>query len=165
MGGRLSPPDCRPYTMTRYQFETNSAAETESIGEALGAVLAAGDVIALTGELGAGKTCFVRGLARGLGVRDGVTSPTFILVREHRGDPGLCHADAYRISSGAELEDVGLEDILSHSVFAVEWAERVADALPSDRIEVHLEYAGDGRGITLTALGECAADRLREAFA
>ncbi|NSW58566.1 MAG: tRNA (adenosine(37)-N6)-threonylcarbamoyltransferase complex ATPase subunit type 1 TsaE [Armatimonadetes bacterium] len=151
--------------MTRYQFETNSTEETESIGAALGAVLRAGDVIALTGELGAGKTCFVRGLARGIGVRDAVTSPTFILIREHRGDPGLCHADAYRLSSGAELEDLGLEDILSHSVFAVEWAERVADALPPDRIEVHLEYEEDGRRITLTALGDSAAERLREALA
>ncbi len=103
---------------------------TRDIAARLGVCLRAGDVVALSGELGAGKTCFVQGLAKGMGLQANVTSPTFILIRQHPGDPALCHADAYRLESPEELEDLGLEDILAYSVLAIEWAERTGLMLP-----------------------------------
>jgi len=138
---------------------------TRDIAARLGVCLRAGDVVALSGELGAGKTCFVQGLAKGMGLQANVTSPTFILIRQHPGDPALCHADAYRLESPEELEDLGLEDILAYSVLAIEWAERVMDALPEDRIDVALSYAdGEGRRVRITGCGERSARLVREAF-
>lgn len=133
---------------------THSAEETEGLAERLGSLLQAGDVVALTGPLGSGKTCFVRGLARGLGIAGHVSSPTFILMRLHRGEPPLCHVDAYRLDSAAALLDLGLDDWLTQAVVAVEWADRVLPALPPDRIEVHLNYHEDGRQVHLIGLGE-----------
>ena len=147
------------------ELTSDSPETTSALAACLGAILGAGDVVALFGELGAGKTCFVQGLARGLGIVAHVTSPTFILMRQHPGHPPLCHADAYRLTCGADIEDLGLEDILATSVLAVEWAERVADALPDERVEVRLGTpGGDEREITLTVHGERLAKLLQEAF-
>ena len=104
---------------------SRSAAETEALGEELAAGLARGDLLLLAGELGAGKTTFVRGLARGLGSTAGVQSPTFQLVRVYPGRIQLAHVDLYRLESAAELADIGLDDLLDEGVVAVEWGDRL----------------------------------------
>ena len=113
------------------EYISNSPAETEALGEALAARLTAGTVVAFTGDLGAGKTAFTRGLARGLGVPDRVTSPTFTIVNEYEGGRlPLFHFDMYRLGSSDELFDIGWEDYLARGgVCAVEWSEIVSDAL------------------------------------
>ena len=112
-------------------YVTNSEEETEALGARLGVALQPGAVIAFTGDLGAGKTAFTRGLARGLGIADRVTSPTFTIVNEYEGGRlPLFHFDMYRLGSSDELFDIGWEDYLFRGgVCAVEWSENVADAL------------------------------------
>lgn len=105
---------------------TRSAAETEALGEELASRLAPGDLLLLAGELGSGKTTFVRGLARGLGASATVQSPTFTLVRVYPGRVQLAHADLYRLERTAELGDLGLEELLEEGVVAVEWGDRLA---------------------------------------
>lgn len=130
---------------------TRSAEETEAVGEALARELSAGDVLALYGDLGAGKTCLVRGLARGLGAAAAVTSPTFTLIHEYPGPLPLYHLDLYRLRSAAELEDLGVEDYLyGAGVSAVEWAEKSGPLLPRRRWNVRFEVLdGDERRLTL----------------
>ncbi|MCI9264019.1 MAG: tRNA (adenosine(37)-N6)-threonylcarbamoyltransferase complex ATPase subunit type 1 TsaE [Oscillospiraceae bacterium] len=113
------------------EYRTHSEQETEALGEKLAGSLRPRTVLAFTGDLGAGKTAFIRGLARGLGVTDRVTSPTFTIVNEYEGDPlPLFHFDMYRLTSSEELFDIGWEDYLHRGgVCAVEWSENVADAL------------------------------------
>ena len=113
------------------QFTTNSPAETEAVGAALGAVLKPGTVIAYRGDLGAGKTAFTRGLARGLGAGEIVTSPTYTIVNEYlSGRLPLFHFDMYRLASSDDLWDIGWEDYLERGgVCAVEWSENVDDAM------------------------------------
>ena len=126
--------------------ETASEAETGTIGERLGQSLHAGDVVLLYGDLGAGKTAFVRGMARGLGANpDDVSSPTFTLVQEYPGPSlTLFHVDLYRLEP-AEIDDLGLEDLVSgDGVVAIEWAERWRGR-PDDVTEVRIEEAGDDR--------------------
>jgi tRNA threonylcarbamoyladenosine biosynthesis protein TsaE len=122
---------------------TRSQGETEAAGEHLAASLRIGDVVLLYGDLGAGKTAFVRGLARGLGAPpEEVSSPTFTLVQEYAGGRlTLYHADLYRLESN-EVDDLGLDELVLSGVVAVEWAERWTDR-PSDAIEVRLEHEGD----------------------
>jgi len=122
---------------------SNSEDETAAAGERLGHTLAAGDVVLLYGELGAGKTAFVRGLARGLGASaDDVSSPTFTLIQEYAGRVTLYHVDLYRLEP-QEIPDIGLEDlVLGGGVVAIEWADRWPGR-PDDVIEVTLEHAGD----------------------
>jgi tRNA threonylcarbamoyladenosine biosynthesis protein TsaE len=104
---------------------TRSAEETEAAGEALAGRLGAGDLLLLAGELGAGKTTFVRGLARGLGVTATVQSPTFTLVRVYPGRVQLAHVDLYRLETAPELDDLGLFELLEEGVVAVEWGDRL----------------------------------------
>jgi tRNA threonylcarbamoyladenosine biosynthesis protein TsaE len=123
-----------------------SAAETQALGAALGELVRAGDVLALDGELGSGKTCFVQGLARGLGVaaEARVHSPTFTLINEHRGRLTLYHIDLYRLEREDELEQIGLVELLgSNGVCAVEWAERFPRFLPRDRVELRFTILGE----------------------
>jgi tRNA threonylcarbamoyladenosine biosynthesis protein TsaE len=142
------------------EFYTKSEQETENLGCALGKILKPGTVVAYYGDLGAGKTAFTRGLARGLGVHDRVTSPTYTIVNEYSGRIPLFHFDMYRLDSSEELFDIGWEDYLSRGgVLAVEWSERVEDAL-EDPIVVRLEkdpQEPDHRKITITG-GEELAD-------
>ena len=112
---------------------THSAAETEALGEELAATLAPGDLLLLAGELGAGKTTFVRGLARGLGIANGVQSPTFQLVRVYQGRIQLAHVDLYRLEAGADLADLGLHDLLDQGAVAVEWGDRLRLDYPGTR--------------------------------
>ena len=126
------------------QFRTGSEAETEALGRSLGEVLEAGSVVAFTGDLGAGKTAFTRGLARGLGIRGRVTSPTFTIVNEYEGGRlPLFHFDMYRLSGEEELFEIGWEDYLSRGgVCAVEWSEHVAGALEPETIWVEIRRGG-----------------------
>ena len=133
------------------EFITNSPQETEAVGEKLATVLLPGAVIAYRGDLGAGKTAFTRGLARGLGVTDMVTSPTYTIVNEYlTGKMPLFHFDMYRLRSADELFDIGWEDYLERGgVCAVEWSENVEDAL-EDPITVTIEKTGEeSRRITV----------------
>ena len=133
---------------------SHSPEETEAAGARLARRLGPGAVVAFTGDLGAGKTAFTRGLARGLGVADRVTSPTFTIVNEHLGGRlPLFHFDMYRLSSADELFDIGWEDYLARGgVCAVEWSENVADALEPGTIRVDIRRgpAENDRLITIT---------------
>ena len=137
-------------------YETQSAAETEALGVKLAEKLRGGEVIAYTGDLGAGKTAFTRGLARGLGITERVTSPTFTIVNEYdSGRLPLFHFDMYRLGSSDELYDIGWEDYLGRGgVCAVEWSEIVDDALEGEVIRVDLKTgdAPDSRRITITGV-------------
>ena len=141
------------------EYITNSPAETEAVGAALGRILKPGTVLAYRGDLGAGKTAFTRGLARGLGVSDPVTSPTYTIVNEYLGGRmPLFHFDMYRLHSSDDLWDIGWEDYLERGgICAVEWSENVADAM-EDAITVTLEKTGpESRRITLEG-GDTLAD-------
>ena len=117
---------------------------TKAIGAAVAGLLEPGDVVGLAGDLGAGKTRLVQGAADALGTDGPVLSPTFMLVREYDGDPPVHHVDAYRLSGPLELEDLGLEDVLSaDAVVFVEWADRVAAALPESWLELVLHIRDD----------------------
>ena len=134
------------------EFLTSSPEQTEAVGEALAAQLHRGDVVAYYGGLGAGKTAFTRGLARGLGIQEPVTSPTYTIVNEYlSGSMPLFHFDMYRLSSSEELFDIGWEDYLARGgVCAVEWSENVEDAL-TGAICVRIERTGDAsRRITIS---------------
>ena len=136
------------------QFVSHSTQETEQFGEEVAKSLRGGDVLAFTGSLGMGKTAFIRGLARGLGCRGRVTSPTFTIVNEYDGKTPLFHFDMYRLGSSDELFDIGWDDYLARGgVCAVEWSERVSDALPEDTIYVDIargEEDENTRTITVT---------------
>ena len=138
-------------------YRTENVAQTEALGQKLGSTLAPGSVVAFRGGLGMGKTAFTRGLARGLGCTGRVTSPTFTIVNEYRGNIPLFHFDMYRLDSSDALFDIGWEDYLDRGgVCAVEWSENVADAMPESTVYVTIERATEGentRIITITGGG------------
>ena len=127
----MRPPPVASGTLA--EISTSSPEETEAAGEQLAATLAVGDLLLLAGELGAGKTTFVRGLARGLGISAQVQSPTFQLVRVYPGRIQLAHVDLYRLETAAELADLGLDDLLDEGVVAVEWGDRLRLDYPRTR--------------------------------
>ena len=126
------------------EFLTNSPEETEKVGAALGKILTPGAVLAYRGDLGAGKTAFTRGLARGLGYAEPVTSPTYTIVNEYLGGRlPLFHFDMYRLASSDDLWDIGWEDYLDRNgVCAVEWSENISDAL-EDAIVITIHKTGE----------------------
>jgi tRNA threonylcarbamoyladenosine biosynthesis protein TsaE len=134
-----------------------SAADTQAIAERLGGLLAAGDVLALIGPLGAGKTTFVQGLARGVGVPPDrhVASPTFALVNEHPGRVPLVHADLYRIEDARELQELGLTDAFDRAAVVIEWLDRFPDAAPAERLTITIAFVPgtDTRTLTFTSTG------------
>lgn len=136
------------------EYLSHSVAETEELGSLLASKLQKGSVVAYRGGLGMGKTAFTRGLARGLGCRGRVTSPTFTIVNEYSGPTPLFHFDMYRLDDSDALFDIGWEDYLERGgVCAVEWSENVADALPEDTVYVTIarhETEDDWRIITIT---------------
>jgi len=142
------------------ELELPAASDTECLGERLATGLGAGDLVVLSGPLGAGKTVLVRGLARGLGVAGPVTSPTFVIAREHRPLPGgsgvpLVHVDAYRLGGVAELDDLDLDTDLESAVVAVEWGEGVAERLAARHLLVRLTRREDGvRVASVHRMGE-----------
>ena len=123
---------------------TRSEEETEALGERLAKCLRAGAVVALYGDLGAGKTAFVRGMARGLEIEETVSSPTFTIVNEYPGDPALFHFDMYRLKNAEELYGIGWEDYLDRNGICVtEWSERIEEALPADAVRVRIRRLSD----------------------
>lgn len=134
---------------------TSTPDETMALGRMLAPLLTAGDVVVLTGHLGAGKTLFAAGIAEGLGIGARVTSPTFLIAKSYRdGFLPLIHADVYRLSSVAEFDDLGLLDAGEDGAVVIEWGEAVADILPDDRLEVMFAMEGDHRTITFRPCGE-----------
>lgn len=134
---------------------SQSEDETRAIGRKLAPLLTAGDVVVLTGSLGAGKTLLVSGIAEGLGIRSRITSPTFLIAKSYfDGFLPLIHADVYRLSSVAEFDDLGLLDSAEDGAVVIEWGEAVADALPDDRLVVALEIDGESRVITFRPEGD-----------
>ena len=130
--------------MAAAEIISANAEATEAAGERLGRTLGAGAVVALTGELGAGKTCFVQGLVRGLGAAVRATSPTFVLVNEYKGRVPVHHVDAYRTDSMTELIDLGLLEMIDgEGVTLIEWADKLTPLLPPDTIHVHIAGVGD----------------------
>lgn len=165
------------------QLVSSSPASTRAVGAVLAAALRPGDVVVLAGELGAGKTCLVQGLAAALGHDDRVTSPTFLLARRLDTTPPVVHADAWRLDRVGDLLDLGDELLDDDVVTVLEWGDAVAEVLPADRVELDLVIDGDlleespmaaadaSRTITLTGHGAWAdrlaalADDLRAAVA
>lgn len=139
------------------EFSTETVEQTMAVGAAVGRVAEPGDMVALDGELGAGKTQFIRGLAGGMGIDAAdVSSPTFVLMHEYVSDNAarvLVHVDAYRLDGPAALDALGLDDARQDAVLAVEWAERISDALAGDTLWVQLSHASCGRRVTLRATG------------
>lgn len=128
----------------KLRYESRSPEETQRLGEALGRRLKAGDVVATIGELGAGKTCFLQGLVRGLGVTETATSPTFVLINQYRGRLPVYHVDAYRTTSLTELLDLGLEELFyGEGVTVVEWADKLLPLLPPPAVTVRISGLGD----------------------
>lgn len=130
--------------MTRRAHVTRTVEETQALGEALAARLGPGAVVACMGDLGAGKTAFLQGVARGLGVESVVTSPTFVLVNVYRGRVPVHHLDAYRTESLTEILDLGLEEMLDgEGVTFIEWADKILPLLPARTVIVRISGAGD----------------------
>jgi tRNA threonylcarbamoyladenosine biosynthesis protein TsaE len=161
----LEPAVPRERTVSR-QIRLRTASDTHAWGARLGALLRAGDLLLLTGDLGAGKTTLTQGIADGLGVRGPITSPTFVIARTHPslvGGPDLVHVDAYRLSGFAELDDLDLDGSLEEAVTVVEWGHGVAEQLSDGYLEVTLR--GDetrtvdlvGHGARWTGAAACAA--------
>ncbi|OGW65849.1 MAG: tRNA (adenosine(37)-N6)-threonylcarbamoyltransferase complex ATPase subunit type 1 TsaE [Nitrospirae bacterium RIFCSPLOWO2_02_FULL_62_14] len=121
---------------------SKSVADTDRLGRRIGRSLQGGEVVALYGELGSGKTALVRGMAAGAGASPrSVSSPTFVLIHEYHGRVRLAHADLYRLESSAELPHIGLSDYDDgRTVTAIEWADKAGDELPADRLEIHLRH-------------------------
>lgn len=137
------------------EIKTNSPEETVRLGEKIGSLLQSGDVIALTGELGAGKTTFIKGLAKGIGVPDFVGSPSFVIINEYPGRIPFCHMDLYRLEDRADIEDLGITEYFSgRGIVAVEWAEKLGEILPDVNITITMEPFGEnGRRIIIDEKG------------
>lgn len=135
-------------------FRLNTEEDTRRLGLEIARACEPGDIIALIGDLGTGKTALTKYIAEGLGVTEDVISPTFTIVKEYRsGRLPLFHFDVYRLSSGEELLDIGAEDYLEgRGVSVIEWADIVADVLPEDALIVSLEYAEDGNARTASVM-------------
>jgi tRNA threonylcarbamoyladenosine biosynthesis protein TsaE len=134
--------------------------ETRKVGAALAELLVPGDVVSLTGDLGAGKTAFVQGAARALGVQEPVTSPTFVLVRQYRGDVPVHHVDVYRLDRVQEVLDLGFEDLLDPSgVVFVEWGDAIDALLPNDHLRVEITTGEDARRLSFAGRGTRWAGR------
>jgi len=144
-------------------YETGSAEETQGLGRELSSLLLPGDVVLLEGDLGAGKTCFAQGVARGLGVSEQVTSPTFTLIREYRGRIPLYHLDAYRLEGAADLFSIGVEEYLEgDGVLLVEWGERAPGFFEMERLEVRFSFGegDDDRRVAFTPCGDSWCGRI-----
>ncbi|MFD2172020.1 tRNA (adenosine(37)-N6)-threonylcarbamoyltransferase complex ATPase subunit type 1 TsaE [Tumebacillus lipolyticus] len=146
-------------------YQTESVEQTQRVAKALGSMVQPGDLICLSGDLGAGKTTFTQGLACGLGVEEPVSSPTFTIIKEYdEGRIPLYHMDIYRLGERAAEEELGLDDyFFGAGVSVVEWAEWLEEVLPADRVQVMLQnLSAEGRKITFTATGPRSEARLKE---
>lgn len=138
-------------------LQTKSTSETIKIGKHIGSLLKAGDIVALIGELGAGKTQFIKGLAAGAGVKKTeISSPSFILINEYSGKILFYHIDLYRINEEREAKELGLEEYFqSEGITAIEWADKIPSILPHDLLMVRINYGGkNSRTIEITGRGK-----------
>jgi tRNA threonylcarbamoyladenosine biosynthesis protein TsaE len=139
----------------RRVFESASPAETRRIGERLARLLKAGDVVLLSGELGAGKTCLAQGIGKGLRVAEAVKSSSFVLVNEYNGRLKVYHADLFRLNDAGEVVDLALEEMAADGVLVIEWPDRAWQEMPPERLLVRFEFSGgNGRRITVEGAGE-----------
>lgn len=151
---------------TQILAHTKSADSTQALAFALAAELVSGDLIVLLGDLGAGKTCFTQGLAKGLGVTDRVTSPTFALVNHYEGRLRLHHLDVYRLAGADQIEDLDLYEMAEDGVTIIEWGHNVLSALDDSRLEITLTFdssdpsSDTARQLEMTFMGECWSDRV-----
>ncbi len=149
-------------------LQTSDPEETRKIGEIIGRLLSPGDVVGLMGDLGAGKTVFAQGVARGIGAGGPVTSPTFTLIHEHIGRIPLYHVDVYRLRTPADVETIGIEDYLyGDGAVVLEWADQVLSILPDERLDVmikrsHEEQDDDVREISINPHGQRYQQMLEE---
>jgi tRNA threonylcarbamoyladenosine biosynthesis protein TsaE len=152
-----------------YKIRSRSAEETYQFGKTLGTLLEPGDLVAFTGDLGAGKTCCVQGIACGLGVKDRslITSPTFTLIQEYQGRIPMYHFDVYRLTHEEDILDLGYEEYFyGDGVTVIEWAERVATFLPDEHVAIRLHIESDqSRCIKLQAYGEHYSHLIQSLFA
>jgi tRNA threonylcarbamoyladenosine biosynthesis protein TsaE len=151
----------------RIDVRTGSPEETREVGEAIASLLRARDAVVLTGELGAGKTTFAQGVARGLGIEERVSSPSFTLVKEYSGILDLAHVDVYRLERLQDVVDLGLDELGGgDDVLLVEWGDTIEELLPGDRLRVELTTTRDGaeddRAIAISAVGDAWAERFPE---
>ena len=147
---------------TNLRARTSSASETQAAAAAIGHVCRPGDLLLLSGDLGAGKTTFTQGFARALGVTDPVTSPTFTLLNAYEGDVRVLHADVYRMGALQEVLDLGLHEALDEGDIAlVEWGDAASAALPTERLEIALSFGvgDDDRLLGLRPVGASWVDR------
>jgi tRNA threonylcarbamoyladenosine biosynthesis protein TsaE len=148
--------------MSEYHFITKTAEETMSLAEKLGTILQPGDVLTLAGDLGAGKTTFTKGLAKGLGITRTVNSPTFTIIKEYKGRIPLYHMDVYRLEDSDE--DLGFEEYFSgDGVCVVEWAVFIEDYLPEERMELVISHKGENeREFQIKPIGKRYEERVKE---
>jgi tRNA threonylcarbamoyladenosine biosynthesis protein TsaE len=148
--------------MSEYHFTTKTAEETMSLAEKLGTILQPGDVLTLAGDLGAGKTTFTKGLAKGLGITRTVNSPTFTIIKEYKGRIPLYHMDVYRLEDSDE--DLGFEEYFSgDGVCVVEWAVFIEDYLPEERMELVISHKGENeREFQIKPIGKRYEERVKE---
>lgn len=149
------------------QFSTKSEAETEDLGFRLGKMLKTGDVVALNGELGAGKTHFTSGVAKSIGISSHITSPTYTIVNEYtEGEVLLMHFDTYRLTCGDDLYDIGFDDYLARKgIIIIEWAENVDDALPENTIKVNIKrHDSEGENLRTVVIEFPEGDERNDSF-
>jgi tRNA threonylcarbamoyladenosine biosynthesis protein TsaE len=142
---------------------TKSVDDTRALAAEVAPLARAGDLLVLAGDLGVGKTAFVQGLARGLGVREPITSPAFVLVRSYLGRLALTHVDVYRLDHLQEVCDLGMDELVDNGgVTAIEWGDVIVPTLPADFLEVRLDYgeADDDRQVAFDAVGPSWAPRM-----
>ena len=145
------------------EIRSSSPRQTQRIARALAQFVRAGDCLAVEGPLGAGKTCFAQGLAKGLGIDSVVSSPSFVLAKHYPGQPGFLHVDAYRLGSPMEFYDLGLAEQIDDSVTLIEWAGNVSDALPDDCLGLTIERVSDEtRALRFEGHSQRWTDILRE---
>ena len=157
-------------SMNQLQITTQSPEETQTLGRHLGKLTQGGELVLMTGGLGAGKTCLTQGIAWGLGVQEHARSPTFVLVSEYQGRHTLYHVDLYRIDDILEMEELGLEEIFAgDGVCVIEWAEKAEPILPPEHLRISMLVTGpEERAITITANGPghlALLDKLKTSYA
>ena len=149
-----------------FEFFSHSPEQTRRLGMRLGSLLQSGDFVALSGDLGAGKTTLVQGIAQGWGSLDAVSSPTFVLVNTYRRSDGfhLHHLDAYRLQSAFEAEDLDLDTLQEQGAMVVEWPERIDAALPADRLLIQLRWIADEQRVMVFSAKGARYNRLLKEF-